>query len=206
MPHLLERAASGRAKCRGCERRIATGELRFGERRPNPYSDDGGETTHWFHVTCGALMRPEPFLEALLASGENIDRREWLEREARSGLALHRLSRARSAGRATSGRATCRQCRELIAKDGLRIGLAYYEDGRFAPSGFIHARCAHPYFETIDLVDRIRELSPELSAQDLAEIQSELNAPNAPNRQDAQDPSNPQDPSNSSNPSNPSDS
>lgn len=192
MPNLIERAASGRAKCRGCERRIAAGEVRFGERRPNPYSDDGGETTHWFHVSCGALMRPEPFLEALLASGENIDRREWLEREARNGLALRRLSRARAAGRAASGRATCRECREPIVKDSLRIGLAYYEDGRFAPSGFIHARCAHSYFETIDVVDRLRELSPELSAQDLAEIQSELNASPAPN------PSNPPDPSNTS--------
>jgi len=174
MPHIIERAGSGRAKCRGCEQRIAGGDLRFGERRPNPYADDGGEMTHWFHVPCGALMRPEPFLDALLASDQAIDRREWLEREARLGLEHRRVSRARAAGRASSGRSTCRHCRETIAKDSWRIALAYYEDGRFAPSGFIHVRCASPYLETIDVIERLRHLSPDLSDQDVAEIQAEL--------------------------------
>ena len=181
MAHIIERAASGRAKCRGCEERIARGDLRFGERRPNPYADDGGEMMHWFHVPCGALMRPEPFLEALLASDEGIDRREWLEREARRGVEHRRVSRARGAGRASSGRSTCRQCRETIAKDSWRIALAYYEDGRFAPSGFIHVRCASPYLETIDVIERLRELSPELSDQDLADIGSELTSSSLPN-------------------------
>ena len=142
--------------------------------------------THWFHVPCGALMRPEPFLEALLASQEAIDRRDWLEREARLGLAHRRVSRARAAERAASGRATCRQCRETIVKDSWRIGLAYYEDGRFAPSGFIHVHCAGPYFETIDVIERLRHLSPELTDQDVAEFQAELtsgpsNLSNLPN-------------------------
>ena len=181
MPHLIERASSARAKCRGCEQRIAGGDLRFGERRPNPYADDGGEMTHWFHVPCGALMRPEPFLEALLASDETIARRDWLEREARVGLEHRRLSRARAAGRATSGRATCRQCRETIANDAWRIALAYYEEGRFAPSGFIHVGCAAPYFETTDMIERLRELSPALTDQDLADIEAELSSSNSSN-------------------------
>lgn len=174
MPHTIEHASSGRATCRGCEQRIARGELRFGERRPNPYADDGGETTHWFHVACGALMRPEPFLEALAAFDEPVDRREWLEREARLGIDHRRLPRARAAARASSGRATCRACREPIAKDAWRIALAYYEEGRFAPSGFIHVRCAATYFETTEVLDRIRELSPALTDADIAEIRSEL--------------------------------
>ena len=189
MPHTIERATSARAKCRGCEQRIAAGDLRFGEGRPNPYADDGAEMTHWFHVPCGALMRPEPFLEALLASQEAIDRRDWLEREARLGLAHRRVSRARAAERAASGRATCRQCRETIVKDSWRIGLAYYEDGRFAPSGFIHVRCAGPYFETIDVIERLRHLSPDLTDLEVTEIQAELNASNFST------PSNPSNPS-----------
>ena len=147
--------------------------------------------THWFHVPCGALMRPEPFLEALLASNEAVDRREWLEREARLGLEHRRLSRARGAGRASSGRSTCRHCRETIAKDSWRIALAYYEDGRFAPSGFIHARCAAPYLETIDVIERLRHLSPALTEQDLVEIRTELGSNSL----------NSSTPSNSSNPS-----
>ena len=42
MSHLIEPAASGRAKCRGCQRPIQKDELRFGERVPNPFAD--GET------------------------------------------------------------------------------------------------------------------------------------------------------------------
>ena len=135
--------------------------------------------THWFHVPCGALMRPEPFLEALAGFSGAVDRRDWLEQEARLGLEHRRLPRARAAGRAASGRATCRQCRETIAKDDWRIALAYYEDGRFAPSGFIHVRCAPAYFETIDIVERVRHLSPDSTDADITKIQADLNSSNS---------------------------
>jgi hypothetical protein len=191
MAHLIERASSGRARCRGCEQKIAAGDLRFGERRPNPYADEGSETTHWFHVRCGALMRPEPLLEALSAWPEPIEQRIWLEREAGLGLRHRRLSRTRAAGRAASGRSTCRQCRDAIAKGDWRIALAYYEDGRFAPSGFIHVRCAAAYFETTDVLERLRHLTPDLTERDVSEIQAEL----------ASASSTPPDSSNSPNPS-----
>ena len=177
MAHVIERATTGRAKCRGCERPIARDELRFGERRPNPYADDGGETTHWFHVACAALTRPEPFLETLAAPPElDLERRDWLEHQARLGATHRRLSRARGVERAASGRAACRSCREPIAKGGLRIALVYYEEGRFAPSGFVHARCAPAYFETPDIIERLRHFSPGLSAEDLAELARDLGA------------------------------
>ncbi len=63
MPHVIEPATSGRAKCRGCGERIAKDELRFGERLPNPFAE--GEMTLWFHPLCGAYKRPQPLLEAL---------------------------------------------------------------------------------------------------------------------------------------------
>jgi len=37
--YVFEPASSGRSKCRGCVRPILRGELRFGERLPNPYAD-----------------------------------------------------------------------------------------------------------------------------------------------------------------------
>jgi len=68
MPHLLERAPTGRAKCRGCSRAIAAGDWRFGERLPNPYADgEGAEMTHWYHPICAAFKRPEPLVEFLRA-------------------------------------------------------------------------------------------------------------------------------------------
>ena len=63
MAHVMESAKTGRAKCRGCDRRIEKGEIRFGERVPNAFGE--GETTLWFHVRCAAYKRPQPFLEAL---------------------------------------------------------------------------------------------------------------------------------------------
>jgi hypothetical protein len=143
--------------------------VRFGERVPNPFGEDGSETTHWYHVRCGALTRPEAFLQTLPAAGP-IDDRDALEREASQGAAHERLPRARAAERAPTGRATCRSCREAIAKDGWRITLAYYEEGRFVPSGFIHAGCAREYFGTADILPRIRHFSSALTDADLSDL------------------------------------
>jgi hypothetical protein len=174
MPHVIEPATSGRAGCRGCGGRIAAGELRFGERLPNPFADDGGEMTHWFHPACGAFRRPEPFLEALSAAEVPVPDRERLEREARLGVAHHRLPRLNVAERAPSGRATCRACRQKIEKNAWRFSLVYHEDGRFVPSGFVHVRCAPAYFETHALMSRVRHFTPGLGDADEAAIHEEL--------------------------------
>lgn len=169
---MIEPASSGRAKCRGCGKRIAAGTLRFGEVLPNPFAD--GETTHWFHPDCAAFKRPEPFLEALASRAEPLPDAERLESEARLGTAHRRLPRIDGAERAPSARAQCRSCRTTIEKGTWRIALVFYEDGRFAPAGSIHARCAAPYFETTDVLPRLRRFSPGLGDADLGELQAEL--------------------------------
>ena len=179
MPHVIEPAPTGRAKCRGCEAKIAAGLLRFGESVPNPFADDGGLTTHWYHLACAAFTRPESFLEALTAASVDVEDRERLEREARLGIAHRRLPRVRAAGRAPTGRAACRACKELIAKDTWRIALAYYEDGRFAPSGFIHLRCAATYLGTPDVMGRLVHFSASLTPADLAELRAAFESPPA---------------------------
>jgi hypothetical protein len=179
MPHIVEAAKTGRAKCRGCGQPIAAGVLRFGERVPNPFADDGGETTHWFHVSCAAFMRPEAFLETLPAMPDGIDSRDELEREARLGVAHRRLPRATTAERAATGRAACRACKQPIEKGAWRIALKYYDEGRFAPSGFIHVGCAPAYLETTDVIGRLRHFSPGLSEEDVAEIRQQLAAASA---------------------------
>lgn len=172
MAHVIEAAASGRAKCRGCGKGITTGQLRFGERLPNPFAE--GEMTQWFHLDCAAYKRPEPFLETLEATGESLDDRARLQSEAKRSAAHHRLPRIDGAERAPSGRAQCRSCRAPIGKGTWRISLVYYEEGRFAPSGSIHARCAPSYFETPDVLGRLKHFSPELSDEELRELQAEL--------------------------------
>jgi Poly(ADP-ribose) polymerase and DNA-Ligase Zn-finger region len=174
MADVIEAASTGRAKCRACGGKIAAGELRFGERLPNPFAD--GEITQWFHLDCGAFARPEPLLEALGSRTEPLEDAGRLESEARLGVAHHRAPRIRAAERAPTGRAKCRSCHEAIAKDAWRITLVFYEEGRFAPSGYVHVRCARAYFETREILPRVRRFSAALSEADLHEIAKEMEA------------------------------
>lgn len=144
----------------------------MGERQPNAFGD--GEMTLWFHLRCGAFKRPEVFLEAVEAAAAEPDLE--LLSAARAGIEHHRLPRINGAERAASGRARCRRCKELIEKGEWRIALAFFEDYRFNPGGFVHAGCAPAYFETADLVDRIRHFSPALDAGALAELAAGLRA------------------------------
>jgi hypothetical protein len=179
MPHTFESAKTGRAKCRACGKPIAAGTIRFGERVPNPFADDGGETTHWFHVPCAAFTRPESFVDPSVEHSELLPDRDRWEREAKLGVEHRRLPRVAGANRAASGRAACRACKEPIAKDTWRIALSYYDEGRFAPSGFIHVACAPGYLETTDaesVVERIRHFSPELTDNDASEIIKSLSS------------------------------
>jgi hypothetical protein len=177
VPHVIEPASSGRAKCRGCDRPIAKDELRFGERLPNAFGE--GEMTLWFHVPCAAYTRPEPFLEASAVAGV-AESAVALQPAARFGLGHRRVPRIHGAERASTSRARCRQCRELIDKGEWRIPLVFFEEYRFEPSGFIHAGCAQAYFDTIDIVDRIRHFSPALDETDLADLARALRAVRTP--------------------------
>lgn len=172
MTHVIDAASSARAKCRGCGERIAAGELRFGESLPNPFAD--GEMTHWFHLDCAAFKRPEPFLPTLEARAQPVEDAERLAAEARRGIALRRLPRINGAERASSGRAQCRSCRAPIDKGAWRIALVFHEDGRFAPAGFVHLRCAQAYFETTDVIPRLKRFSPGLSDEDWRALEAEL--------------------------------
>lgn len=131
--------------------------------------------TLWFHLTCGAYSRPEPFLEAQGPAPADPQ----LAAAARFGIEHRRVPRLHGAERATSGRAHCRSCRELIAKGEWRLPLVFFEEYRFNPGGYIHAHCARQYFETIELLDRIKHFNPELREPELAEIASALATPQA---------------------------
>jgi hypothetical protein len=168
MPDAIEPAASGRAKCRGCGRAIQKGELRFGEVSTNPFGE--GETLHWFHLGCAALLRPDKLGSTLAVGAIDVEGREKLVEGIEKGTAHRRLPRLSRAERAPSGRARCRLCRELIEKGSLRLGLSIFEDGRPNPIGYIHVQCAEAYFGTADILDRVVRLSPALSPEDIAEL------------------------------------
>jgi hypothetical protein len=167
MPHVFEQAPTGRAKCRGCNRPVAKGELRFGERIANAYAE--GETTLWYHPVCAAYRRPEVVLEALEA-GPPPAEADLLERAARATAAHRRLPRIAGGERAPTGQAKCRACREPIGKGSWRVRLVFYEEGRFSPGGFLHLGCQRTYFEGEDILPALLHFSPELGEADRAEL------------------------------------
>ena len=171
MPHTIEPAAGGRAKCRGCKQAIAKGELRFGERLPNPFAD--GEMTIWFHLDCAALRRPESFMEIVDTDAATIPaaERSRLVDMAEAGRRHHRLARIAGAERAPSARARCRACRQVIARDDWRIVLEIFEEGMFNPAGYLHPGCASAYFGTSGILERIVRFSP-LDPADMADMEA----------------------------------
>jgi hypothetical protein len=172
MPHVIEPAASGRAKCRGCGRPLPKGELRFGEALPNPFAE--GEMRFWYHLECAAYKRPEAFLEALEAPEPRFEERQRLEREARKGVDYRRLPRIDGAERSLSERARCRSCRQPIAKGDWRIRLVFNEEGRFNPSGFIHVGCVAAYLETTDVLERVLRFSSDLGEEEVRSLREAL--------------------------------
>jgi hypothetical protein len=116
-------------------------------------------------------------LETLQSSTQDLEDREHLAAEARRGVDHPRLARIDGAERSPSARAQCRACQQAIDKGAWRIRLVSYEDGRFQPSGFIHVPCSQAYFETPDVLPRVKRFSPALREDDLAQLQGELQAP-----------------------------
>lgn len=172
VPDSIQAAPTGRAKCRGCGNAIAKGELRFGETGPNSFGE--GEATSWFHLACAALMRPEKLLPVVEATTDELPERAWLEEAARFGVEHRRLPRLLRAERASSGRAHCRSCRELIAKGDWRFALQMFEEGRPNAIGTIHVTCAEAYFGTAAVLPRVRRLTPDLSDADLSDLERAL--------------------------------
>lgn len=166
---VLETAPSGRAKCKGCGKPIAKDYLRLGEQLPNPFGE--GDMTLWFHPICAAHKRPEVLLEveaaqaAVTAEMRNI---------AQVGIDHPRLPRIDGVERASSGRARCRHCRELIERDAWRVPLSIYREGMFNPMGFIHAQCAAEYFGTDALLPRLTHFASELGDREIESLRRAL--------------------------------
>jgi hypothetical protein len=170
----LEPAPSGRAGCRACGAKIAKGEWRFGEVLPSSFGEGEGTAAFWFHLRCAAQRRPEKFARLLQENTDarSLPEREQLQAEAEQGLAFPKLARIAGAERASSGRARCRQCQQLIPDGAWRLRLSSFgETGFFDPLGFIHAGCARAYLETeAPLADRLRVATPELDDGAVQEI------------------------------------
>ena len=132
--------------------------------------------TQWFHPACAARKRPEPLLQALGETLQEIPDRDELERVARGSLASPRLQRIDGAERAPSGQAKCRGCHQPIDRGSWRIRLVFHEEGQFSPGGFVHLECCKAYFETCDVLDPVLHFSSGLSDAEREELRRALKA------------------------------
>ena len=178
MPSELEQAKSGRAKCRACKEAILKDSLRLGEAVPNPFGE--GEAKHWYHLRCGALRRPEAFLEALGTISEEIralfspEEQQELSQIAELGQAHYRLCRFVDVQEASTGRARCQGCRALIEKGELRFVLERVEDGMVSGGGFVRIGCAHKYAGAVDgILERVKSRG-SLSEDQWAVVRAKL--------------------------------
>ncbi|MEQ8691054.1 MAG: hypothetical protein RIC89_09510 [Pseudomonadales bacterium] len=176
LQHVFEVAPSARSKCRGCNRAIEKGALRFGERLPNPFGD--GEMTHWHHPLCSAYRRPQSLLATLsdYPADEDEPDSDSLKQAAELAIAHPRLQRMGVIEQASSGRARCRHCEELIAQHSWRVPLIFFNDDAYNASGFIHAGCVNDYCGTNRTWPTIACFAGQLDADVTAELTALLTA------------------------------
>jgi hypothetical protein len=183
MAHKIEPSPSGRAACRGCKQAITKGTLRFGEEYANPYSDEGGMSYRYWHLTCAATKLANELAGALAAyDGPPVEDRTALDQL----VAEHLRPPIPYAERASTGRSRCRACDENIAKGELRVAFERTFEGPTGPqkaAAYAHAKCVARYLaheketgreapEMGDLLRTVRANS-KLGEQDLADVERE---------------------------------
>ncbi len=171
MGDVLEPAATGRAKCRGCGEKIEKGSLRFGEAVETPFGDAGDQTTAWFHLLCAADRRPEKLHAQVRVTIHELPERERLEALIAQSIENPKLRTVRRAERSPTGRATCQECREKIEKGTLRLAIEREGDiPSMNATSFIHARCAKKHVGSLGLAEKLRRTSSTLGPADLEEL------------------------------------
>jgi hypothetical protein len=178
MGHIIESAKSGRAKCRKCKKSIVKGELRFGHEVVNAFSSDGDMTYQWYHLECGAGARPAELTEAIKGFDGEIPDQANLEKKIAAGKKKVKPSKFPYAEKAPSGRSTCIQCNEKIAKGEYRVAVEREIDtGSFVTTGagYLHPMCALEYVDDSDgLMEEVRANSTSLEPDELEELSAAL--------------------------------
>ena len=126
--------------------------------------------TLWFHPLCAAYKRPQPLLEVLEQTTESVADQENLRQAALKSVANPRIPRIDGAEKSRSGQAKCRNCHEPILRESWRIRIVFYDEGRFAPGGYVHLGCRAAYFETDEVLEPVLHFSPALSEPERAEL------------------------------------
>lgn len=174
MSHVIERAKSGRAKCRKCREKIEKDEYRFG----HEVSGEFGDAVQWYHLKCAAEKVPIDFGATLKDFEDEVPDRSDLESAIEKNRGKQKSTAFPYAELAPSGRSSCLVCTEKIAKDEPRVAIEREIDaGGFTRmgAGYLHPKCAMNYAETPDdLADQLEANSLSLSAEQLSEVISQI--------------------------------
>jgi hypothetical protein len=145
MAHMIEVAKSGRSTCRGCRQKIEKSVLRFGEETPNMFSEEGGMTYRWWHLTCAAKGKlANEVRDTLKGFTGDVPERDKLE----ALIKEHLHADYPYAERAANGRAHCRVCEATIAKGELRVAFERVVEtqmGMQRGPGYMHSTCTLGY-------------------------------------------------------------
>ena len=118
---IIERAKTGKAKCQTCKELILKDEYRIGE----PYEFRGKPSTKWFHQRCHSsnIYKTEKLIPEVSAISQQSNKEPNIIKEI-----------------ATTGRAKCQKCNQLITKGEYRIGTEYTFNGKSSIK-WIHEVC-----------------------------------------------------------------
>ncbi|MDP6442832.1 MAG: PARP-type zinc finger-containing protein [Pirellulaceae bacterium] len=177
MPHLIEPAKSGRAKCRKCREKIERDSLRFGHEVLNAF-DDGGMSHQWYHLKCAAEKLPLDLASTLQTFDGDVPDREELDQVIAANRKKQKPTKTPYAEYAPSGRSSCQVCGEKIDKGELRIAVEREIDaGGFsrAGAGYLHPGCRGDYDDLPDdLVEQMRANSTTLEDSELDALEELL--------------------------------
>jgi hypothetical protein len=126
--------------------------------------------TLWFHPLCAAYKRPQPLLEALDQTAETVADQESVRQAVLSSVTYPHIPRIDGAEKSPSGQAKCRSCHEPIERGSWRIRIVFYEEGRFAPGGYLHLGCRSAYFGTAEVLEPVLRFSPALNEAERVEL------------------------------------
>jgi hypothetical protein len=146
MPHRVEIAPSGRASCRGCKKPISKGTPRFAEETPNQFSDEGGMTYRYWHLSCAAAKLANELGAALAAFDGIVDDRASID----ALVSEHWRPESPYVDRASTGRAKCRACDETIKKGELRVAFERVFESPMGPqkgAAYAHPQCVGKYLD-----------------------------------------------------------
>jgi len=174
-PFKIEKARSGRSKCKGCRRPIQKDKVRIGILIEGPF----GPGYLWNHLGCAMRHRPDDveqaYADEIWEEGLEVPSLESLREEASKAEEKKKEKKEPPYVEiAPTGRSKCKHCGEAVEKGAFRIAILrnveFYGQVRSGPIN-VHPACVAKELEADDcaterdgIEDELRENSKGVDA------------------------------------------